>query len=387
MTLAGVVAGPAPRKSELPVRKHREGRGQESGTSQRETVRVPSHAVLGEHDDSDANGHRSRARCARAVGRKGKVDWLKVVARIFADNWIAARIAQRGYRLVMQRDGKPRLVRQGCCCLGKRLRLPRRGSRHDAARRQLRCLRESPFDLELGKFRPATAAPPWCSRTAAISSFTLPPQGALEDRALPPPSPLKPFSSSPAVAGERLWHPAGTVCRRSGCHLRDALAPTRGRAWWRGWRGWTRLVLRAALYRSLSPGPGPWKVTAPISLSAARTLVAAFNGGFKFPESQGGYYSEGRFVYPLRTGGASLVVYANGDATVGQWGRDVTMTSQVIAVRQNLTLLVDNSRPVPGLHPYDASTWGSTLGGIPEVWRSGLGVTANGALVLVRGLA
>lgn len=81
----------------------------------------------------------------------------------------------------------------------------------------------------------------------------------------------------------------------------------------------TRL-LRAALYSgSVSPGSGPWKLTAPISPAAARTLVAAFNGGFKFPATEGGYYAEGRLVYPLRAGGASLVIYANGDATVGQW--------------------------------------------------------------------
>jgi hypothetical protein len=201
---------------------------------------------------------------------------------------------------------------------------------------------------------------------------------------LPPPSPLKPFSS-PAVAGEGLWHPAGRSVGGQVAIYETHLSPP-GSSLVAGVAWMDTRVLRAALYSgSLSPGPGPWKLTAPISLSAARTLVAAFNGGFKFPDSEGGYYSEGRLVYRLRTGGASLVIYANGDATVGQWGRDVTMTSQVIAVRQNLTLLVDNSRPAPGLNPYDTSTWGSTLGGIPDVWRSGLGVTANGALVYVAG--
>jgi hypothetical protein len=145
-------------------------------------------------------------------------------------------------------------------------------------------------------------------------------------------------------------------------------------------------LLRAALYSgSGSPGGGPWKLTAPISPAAARTLVAAFNGGFKFPASEGGYFSEGRLVYPLRAGGASLVIYRNGDATVGQWGRDVHMTGAVTAVRQNLTLLVDHGHAVPGLNPYDTSAWGSTLGGIPDVWRSGLGVRRDGSLVYVAG--
>jgi phosphodiester glycosidase len=145
-------------------------------------------------------------------------------------------------------------------------------------------------------------------------------------------------------------------------------------------------LLRAQLYSgSLSPGGGPWRLTAPISPIAAHTLVAAFNGGFKFPATEGGYYAEDRLVYPLRPGGASLVIYRNGDATVGSWGRDLHMSSQVVAVRQNLTLLVGGGRPVSGLNPYDISVWGSTLGGVPAVWRSGLGVTRNGALVYVYG--
>lgn len=84
-------------------------------------------------------------------------------------------------------------------------------------------------------------------------------------------------------------------------------------------------------------------------------------------------------------GGASLVIYRNGDVTVGRWGRDVHMTRDVIAVRQNLTLLVDGGRPVPGLDGLDHSAWGATVGGVPAVWRSGLGVTRNGALVYAMG--
>ena len=198
------------------------------------------------------------------------------------------------------------------------------------------------------------------------------------------PVPLTPFSS-PAVTGEGVWHPAGRAVQGQVAVYETLLRPP-GSSLLAGVAWMDTRLLQASLYSgSVSPGPLPWKLTAPISPAAARTLVAAFNGGFKFPASEGGYYSERRLAYPLRAGGASFIIYANGDATVGQWGRDVTMTSQVIAVRQNLTLLVDKGRPVPGLNPYDTSTWGSTLGGIPDVWRSGLGVTADGALVYVTG--
>ena len=62
-------------------------------------------------------------------------------------------------------------------------------------------------------------------------------------------------------------------------------------------------------------------------------------------------------VFPLRVGAASLVIYRNGTALVGEWGRDARMAPNVVAVRQNLNLLVDNGQAVPGLNPNDIWTW------------------------------
>ncbi len=61
------------------------------------------------------------------------------------------------------------------------------------------------------------------------------------------------------------------------------------------------------------------------------------------------------------------------------------MTPSVVAVRQNLDLIVDNGQPVAGLDANDNIRWGATLGGRVQVWRSGLGITADGALVYVGG--
>ena len=145
-------------------------------------------------------------------------------------------------------------------------------------------------------------------------------------------------------------------------------------------------LLRARLYSgSLSPGGLFWKYTAPVSTAASRTLVAAFNGGFLIKDSAGGYFSEGHMLAPLRTGDASMVIYKNGSITVGRWGRDVGVGPNVVAVRQNLTLLVDQGRPAPGLNPSDISVWGRALNGVVNTPRSGLGVTASGALVYVEG--
>jgi hypothetical protein len=122
-----------------------------------------------------------------------------------------------------------------------------------------------------------------------------------------------------------------------------------------------------------------------VAPDAASTLVAAFNSGFRLKDAQGGYFAEGQTLGTMRTGAASFVIDDNGTATVGQWGRDVSSTTGVAAVRQNLDLLVDGGHPVPGLYPLDTTRWGFTLGNAVYVWRSGVGVTANGALVYAGG--
>jgi hypothetical protein len=203
--------------------------------------------------------------------------------------------------------------------------------------------------------------------------------------ALPTPKALKPFRGT-GFSGEGVWRPAGRLVRAhaavytTSIRLPGTSGIEAGVAWM------DTKLLRATLYSgSLSPGGTSWKYTAPISPSASRTLVAAFNGGFLMKDTKGGYFSEGHLVSPLRVGGASLVIYRNGFATVGQWGRDVGMTAKVVAVRQNLTLLVEKGRPVRGLNPADTAVWGSALDEVVNTWRSGLGVTKSGALVYVVG--
>ena len=84
-------------------------------------------------------------------------------------------------------------------------------------------------------------------------------------------------------------------------------------------------------------------------------------------------------------GRASLVTYADGHVDVGLWGRDDVMTPAVTAVRQNLELIVDGGKLVPGLVDANSSQWGATVGNQTYVWRSGVGITAHGNLVYAAG--
>ena len=200
------------------------------------------------------------------------------------------------------------------------------------------------------------------------------------------PAPLRPFAS-PALPGEGEWSAVGrrvdgvpaiyvTTLRPDAVHT----SYVAGVAWM------DTKLLSATLYSgSWIPGGGPWPDTAPVQPSAARHLVAAFNAGFLMNDANGGYYTDHKMVDPLRVGAASFVVYRNGTSNVIAWGPQDRVNSNIVSVRQNLDLLVNNSKPVAGLQGNDTSKWGATVGNAVYVSRSGLGVTANGALVYVGG--
>ncbi len=205
------------------------------------------------------------------------------------------------------------------------------------------------------------------------------------------PAALLPFPGTPAFRDLGAWQPAGRLVTGKPAVYETLLVPPgdtkrAGIAWM------DTSLLSARLYSgSLSPGGGPYKYTAPVAPAAASLLVAAFNGGFQMKDAHGGYYTENRMIRPLVRGAASLVIYANGAVTVGAWGSDVTMTPSVVAVRQNLYPLVVDGKPAGRAFTRTWRVWGGTcpcgkgLHGSEHQWRSGLGVTADGALVYVVG--
>ncbi len=113
-------------------------------------------------------------------------------------------------------------------------------------------------------------------------------------------------------------------------------------------------------------------------------LLAAFNLGFKMGDTPGGALEEGLSAGALQAGLATIVVHTDGTATVGEWGRDVTLGPGVAAVRQNLHLIVDGGQVVPGLVDDPAHQWGK-LSWLLPAWRSGVGVDASGHLIYAGG--
>jgi hypothetical protein len=63
------------------------------------------------------------------------------------------------------------------------------------------------------------------------------------------------------------------------------------------------------------------------------------------------------------------------------------MGPDIKAVRQNLSLLVDQGVPAPDLASNYQARWGGTLGNSLYVWRSGVGIDRNGGLIYAGGPA
>jgi hypothetical protein len=110
------------------------------------------------------------------------------------------------------------------------------------------------------------------------------------------------------------------------------------------------------------------------------TMVAAFNGGFKLSDHVGGYYYHGHTVANLRSGLAALAVHSDGSLHVGVWGRDLSMTADTIAVRENLQPIVRSGQS-QARSSDNVGTWGLALHHVWNVNRSALGQLPDGSLV------
>jgi len=129
-----------------------------------------------------------------------------------------------------------------------------------------------------------------------------------------------------------------------------------------------------------------WTQPAMIPTAQRGGLAATFNGGFKIKNSRGGFYADGNTAGTLTTGAASLVVYADGHSDVISWP-GTKPGADIVSVRQNLTLLIDQGEIAPNLDKNVLANWGWTIKNAYFVWRTGIGVTASGDFVFVAGNA
>jgi hypothetical protein len=119
-----------------------------------------------------------------------------------------------------------------------------------------------------------------------------------------------------------------------------------------------------------------------------KNLLAAWNGGFKGPHGGFGMVADGKTYRPLRNGLASVAVMKDGTIKMGEWGRTLSWDDNMVAVRQNAVLLVDNCE-VSKRTTEGNDTWGYVQVNSSDfiTWRSAIGLTKNGDLVVASGNA
>jgi hypothetical protein len=139
----------------------------------------------------------------------------------------------------------------------------------------------------------------------------------------------------------------------------------------------TRLVLHPGYS---DPGGIGWPTHAAVKAAELPFLVAAFNGGFKLTEGQGGMAVGQRHAGRLLPGYASVVTYSDGTSDIGAWGSGIPAPGRSVAsVRQNLHLLVSEGKVAPNIN--NLSAWGEMVFGSTIVARSALGIDKNHTLI------
>ena len=131
-------------------------------------------------------------------------------------------------------------------------------------------------------------------------------------------------------------------------------------------------------------GPGPSNLNRgpeAVPSNGRWNLLATFNSGFYEKDASAGFYTHGVLYFPMIKYLATVVQYTNGTLDIINWPYGARPPANVLMARQNLRLLVSHAQVTPG--SATNSLWGVTLGGVPAVWRTGLGVDANGNLIYV----
>lgn len=117
-----------------------------------------------------------------------------------------------------------------------------------------------------------------------------------------------------------------------------------------------------------------------------KDLLVAWNGGFRGPHGGYGMYADGKTYRPLRNGLASIAITRDGEIKMGEWGRSLVWSEEILSVRQNAVLLVDNCE-LSKRTKEGNNTWGYVQVNSAEfiTWRSAVGLTQNGDLLVAAG--
>jgi hypothetical protein len=111
---------------------------------------------------------------------------------------------------------------------------------------------------------------------------------------------------------------------------------------------------------------------------AANVLLAAFNGGFQARHGQFGAMADGIMALLPRDGMGTLAIYRDGRVSLGEWGPESEVTTNMVAFRQNGPLVVQEGQINPRIHNNSPQDWGYTVNDVSPTVRTGVGLSKDG---------
>jgi hypothetical protein len=256
---------------------------------------------------------------------------------------------------------------------------------------QTKAATELGLDVSSSSAATSSSTSPPTSPPPSVVSTTVPNAPATPTTTLPPtttttiapwkiaPANVAP-SVEPALDGEGIWSPIASVGGVDAVWATSLRPLSQFPSVVGSFAVIEQTTTHAAMFNGSDiPGGKGWALTNRVPEDHHASLIAAFNGGFRFEHIAGGYKTEGRVVRELKNGEGTLAIDRNGKVSIGEFGRDLTDDGTYISMRQNLPLLVDKG--VSQVAAHGKTWWGADFGDVIFVVRSSVCVLADGRLM------
>jgi hypothetical protein len=106
----------------------------------------------------------------------------------------------------------------------------------------------------------------------------------------------------------------------------------------------------------------------------AGVLLAAFNGGFRAANGGFGAMADGIVALPPKNEMATVGIYRDGRVRIGNWGEEISESSDLVAWRQNCRLIIQDGAISPRVFSDSITDWGASISNQIVTRRSGLGL-------------
>ena len=115
-----------------------------------------------------------------------------------------------------------------------------------------------------------------------------------------------------------------------------------------------------------------------IAAADLASLVAAFNGGFRAIHGHYGMMVDGQTILPPQPSADTIAIYRDGRVRIAPWSAIANTLPQMQSFRQTPAFLAYQGQVNSALAHEELFFWGKSVSGKTVIWRSALGVSADG---------